>query len=262
MNGAAIRGILIATGALCALLSVLAIFDQAWEMVYGWLGLALVTETALLSGRPSSPGTSSSEVSPAIALEHRAISAISFLTSVFVPVVAILHAGFLDGIPGVILAGLVILSAVYRLAFHDWATPVTHFEGLPAAWGIAGFGLHAFDATPLAAALAIGTLLILTLVPVSWPHPLQSSVLKAATRCVTAAWAVAAASTLWRGFPATGPAKVVLLTGAVYGLALMAQSLRVNGFASLPSVRKPPVLAAFDTSSLDTDETTGDPNRK
>ena len=258
MNGAALRAVLIATGALSALLAVLAIFDQMWELVYGWLGLALLTEAALLYGR----APPNDELSMASTNEHRVLGAIALLTSVFVPLVALLHAGFLDGIPGAILAGLVMLSAVHRLGSRDWAAPVTQFEGFPAAWGVAGFMLHAFDATPFAATLAIGTMVALSTLPVSWPHPLQSRILPAITRWVAAAWSAAAASTLWHGFPAAGSAKAVMLAAVFFGAALSAQTLRVNGFASVARLRKPTVFGAMDAPALDPNETTRDHDRK
>ena len=136
MGGAALELLLMSIGALSALFAVLAIFDQAWELVYAWLGLAIIAETAV---HLRWAAEESAGVAPA-GNQRRVVGAISFLNSVFVPIVALLHAGFLDGAIGVILAGLIILAAQYRLGFRAWAAPVAKFDGFPAAYDSNGSG--------------------------------------------------------------------------------------------------------------------------
>ena len=221
MNGAILRPILVAAGALCALLAMLAVFDQSWEIAYAWLGCGLLAELVpphLALEQDADEGAEP----PAFDAnnERRVRSGISFLLSVFVPTLALVQAGFLDGLTGIIVAALIVLSGTYRLAFHDWALEVSAYEGFPSAWPAVGFTLHAFDATPTAAALLIGVLLILSLAPMQWPHPVYTTRWTMLTRTVTLVWAVSAASILWHGFPATAAAKTVLIVSGVYAVAL------------------------------------------
>ncbi|MGL1381459.1 hypothetical protein ACSTIP_00020, partial [Vibrio parahaemolyticus] len=61
------------------------------------------------------------------------------------------------------------------------------------------------------------------------------------TRAVTLVWAVAAASVLWHGFPATTGAKTVLILSAVYAVALaVAGMLSAEVEAETPTERTEP----------------------
>ncbi|MEQ1696997.1 MAG: hypothetical protein ABL901_14265 [Hyphomicrobiaceae bacterium] len=211
---------------LCALFALLAVFDQSWEVVYGWLGIALVfqvandQDAALLPLPDHVDNHDLDDDGPDIPVAAIAI----FLTTVFVPVVAMLHAGFLDGIAGAGVAGIILLAALYRLAFL--APPQkseARFAGLPAAWSIIGFYLHAFDATPLAAVLAIGLGIVLGLVPLNWPNPLYSERWPLFTRAIVVVWFATAAYALAHGFQATSSiTKAILIAIAAYGLLLTA----------------------------------------
>jgi phosphatidylcholine synthase len=212
-----------AASILVAYAAMLAVFDQAWETLFGWLGLALVLQgiddvlhfsvrvddTADAPQSPADPGY-----------------LVWFLTTVFVPVIALLHAGFLDNIAGSLVAGLILLSAFYRFAVQPTDRTVGSFTGLPAAWAVVAFLLHAFDATPVAAVLMIGLVLVLNLVPTPWPHPLLAERWQTQTRAVAALWLFAAAVTLWRGFPAEQWAKAIFIGCAVYAVVWVMTTMR------------------------------------
>ncbi len=215
-----------ASGILCALLALIAVFDQAWEQVYGWLGIALIIQAATADIPAVLPIFDSFETQDlADQGPHVAIASIAaFLTTVFVPVVAMLHAGFLDGWAGAAVASIVILAALYRLAFMIQPDQTgARFLGLPTAWSVIGFYLHTFDATPLAAVLTIGLGIVLGLVPLNWPNPVRSERWTLATRAVVVVWFVTAAYILAHGFQATAPiTKAILLAIVSYGLVLTA----------------------------------------
>ncbi|MFX8899396.1 hypothetical protein ABTN01_20220, partial [Acinetobacter baumannii] len=77
-----------------------------------------------------------------------------------------------------------------------------------------------FDATPLAAVLAVGLALVLSLIPFLWPNPLHSARWRVLTRTLLALWVGTSAFTLLHGFPATPLAKALLLACALYGVML------------------------------------------
>jgi phosphatidylcholine synthase len=199
-------------GFILGYLGLLAILDQAWELLYLYLGLALVLQSVAAwveLGRHHSE----------TAFSTYAAHAARFATSVVVPTVALIHAGFLEEVTGWAMALLVVAAALYRLAFHlpsrDLAPTMI---GLPAVWSIVAFLLHAFDATPMASVVAIGCVLVLTLVPIHWPHPFYVDRWKAASRAVTAIWIIAALVTLVRGLPADGAAKAIFLFCPAYAV--------------------------------------------
>lgn len=221
-----------AAGVLCAMLGLLAVFDQAWEQVYGWLGVTLMIQAA--AGRdatlrsPPEPLElhGEGETKPAVSVSPIA----NFLTMAFVPVIAMLHAGFLDGLTGVAVAALIMLVALYRLAFIVQPPEYeARFVGLPATWGVIGFYLHALDATPLAAVLAIGLGIVLGLAPLNWPNPLHSERWPLLTVGMVVMWFATAAYALFHGFQAMPSiTKAILLGIAAYGLLLTALMARVT----------------------------------
>lgn len=204
-----------AASILVAYAAMLAVFDQAWEALYAWLGLALVLQGVDDVRIVSASGDELVEDAPLAAGPGYLVW---FLTTVFVPVIALLHAGFLDNVAGTLVAGLILVAAFYRFVFQATERLSGSFTGLPAAWAVVAFLLHAFDATPVAAVLAIGLVLVLNLIPIDWPHPVLASRWQNQTRAVTALWLVAAAMTLWQGFPAENWAKTVFIGCAVYGV--------------------------------------------
>jgi len=265
VNGASLRPVLVALEAAFALLAMLAVFDQSWELTYGWLGCGLLADLALTHLATSRSATDAAE--PRLfdgENEFRARGALLFLNTVFVPALALVQAGFLDGLLGVGVAGLIVLSGTYRLAFQDWAAGVSEYEGFPAAWGAVGFTLHAFDATQIAAALVIGMVLVLTLVPLAWPHPIDSPRWTGVTRAMTFVAAISAATVLLHGFPAGVQAKTTIIAVSLYavGMALIGLYLDIRqgentdmSGAGLPSMG----FAALD--SAEQNETTADTGR-
>ncbi len=216
MRRAHLAHLLLACGVICALFAALAIFDQAWEYTYGWLGLALGLQA--IDPKVVTAGDLPIAERP---VDTRTQAIVAFLNTVFVPILAMLHAGFLDGWGGIVVAAVALLAAVYRVTFHTSTGPsVSNFLGLPAIWSVLGLYLHAFDATPLVAVLLIGLSIVLGLMPYRCPNPLWSTRWTTTTRVVTAVWAITAAITLWNGLPASATAKGLFLAAALYGLTL------------------------------------------
>lgn len=224
-----IAHLLASIGVISAMMALLAVFDQGWEYVYGWLGLALLTQAVSAGDFAFLPLADHDDFpdSDQAILHARPAAIVAFLTGVFVPVIAMLHAGFLDGVAGAAFGGVILLAALYRLVFvAQPQEPASRIVGLPAAWSIVGFYLHAFDATPLASVLGIGLGIVLGLIPLNWPHPLFSERWPAMTRTIVVIWLITAACTLWYGFPASPLAKSILLVIAIYGLILTARIAR------------------------------------
>jgi phosphatidylcholine synthase len=105
----------------------------------------------------------------------------------------------------------VLWSAQYHLTFHAWGGMPAAYVGFPAAWNVVAFYLHAFDATPVAAVLVIGSGVIASLIPIPWPHPLRVMGWTHVGRVIVMIWLGTAAVTLWTGFPTTPAAKAVFL---------------------------------------------------
>ena len=212
-----------ALGAVCGLLAALAVFDSAWERVFAWLGLAL-----FIDGIDGSFArlTKVEERLPRFSGERLDL-VVDYVTYVFVPALALVHAGFLDGPLGLVLAAAILLSSLFH--FSDLASKGDDYSfiGFPAVWNLVAFYLFAFGLPQWASFVVVGACVVLTFVPMRWVHPLRVVRLRLLTLAVTLGWSVAAIATVWGGFPARGLSLVMLAGAAAYLIALtLGRSLR------------------------------------
>jgi phosphatidylcholine synthase len=228
-----IEYILVAVGALAALGATQAAVAASWEHVFIWLGVGAAVEFAdglkVPDDEPSTVSGLAGIMTPdvTVASPNRAVS---FLNSVFVPVIALLQAGFLDGWLGFVVAILILWSALYRMSYLSWGHRTRSYVGFPAAWGVVAFYLHAFDATQGAAALIAGIVMIAALLQVPWPHPTRTAYWPLATRALLVIWFLTAGAVLRHGFPASPVEKAILVFCGAYPCLIAARDwMRVPG---------------------------------
>lgn len=205
-----------ALGIVCGLQALLAAIGGAWTAVFWWLGLALVidgvdgTFARMAKVKTNLPRFSGEQLDLVI----------DYVTYVLVPVVAMLQAGFLQGAPGFILACLILLSSLFHFSDTQSKADDYSFVGFPAIWNAVAFYVFAFDLAQWATALVVLVCSGLTFVPLKWAHPLRTAAFRSLTMVAMGAWAIAAASTLLTGFPASALERSVLLLTGIYGVAL------------------------------------------
>ena len=171
-------------GAVCGLFAALAAFDGAWERMFAWLGLALV-----IDGIDGSFArlTRVEERLPRFSGERLDL-VVDYVTYVFVPALALVRAGYIDGPAGLALAAAILLSSLFH--FSDLASKADDysFVGFPAIWNIVAFYVFAFAMPQWAAYALIGACVVLTFVPMRWVHPLRVTRLRWLTLAVTLGW--------------------------------------------------------------------------
>jgi phosphatidylcholine synthase len=207
-----------ALGAVCGLLAALAVFDEAWERMFAWLGIALI-----IDGIDGSFARLAhvEERLPRFSGERLDL-VVDYVTYVFVPALALVRAGHLEGAMGLALAAGILLSSLYHFADLASKGEDYSFIGFPAVWNLVAFYLFAFDAPQWVSVAVVSLCVALTFVPMRWVHPLRVVRLRGLTLAVTLAWAIAAVAAVVHGFPASLWIKVVLGGAAAYlvGLAL------------------------------------------
>jgi phosphatidylcholine synthase len=205
-----------ALGAVCGLLAALAAFDGAWERMFAWLGLAL-----FIDGIDGSFArlTKVEERLPRFSGERLDL-VVDYVTYVFVPALALVHAGFLQGPLGLVLAASILLSSLYHFADLASKGDDYSFIGFPAVWNLVAFYLFALSLPQWATYAIVTACIVLTFVPMRWVHPLRVVRLRFLTLAVTLGWAVAAVATVWQGFPASGVSWIMLVGAAAYLMAL------------------------------------------
>jgi len=213
---AALVHLFTALGVVCALFATRAVLVGAWEQAFAWLGLALLIDGI--------DGTFARMANVAERLPRfsgeRLDLVTDYVTYVFVPVLALLQAGYLQGGFGLVLASMILLSSLFHFSDTQSKTDDYSFVGFPAIWNVMAFYVFAFQMPPWLTALLVLLCVALTFVPLPWAHPLRTPALWPITLAVTALWCAAAFATVWSGFPATAAMKVVFLAAAAYAAAL------------------------------------------
>ena len=221
---AALVHLFTAMGIVCGLLATRAVLASAWEIIFIWLGIALLIDG--IDGYFARRASVESRL-PRFSGERLDL-VIDYVTYVFVPALALLQAGFLHGALGVGLASLILLSSLFHFSDTQSKTDDYSFVGFPAIWNFVAFYVFAFGLSQLVTAILVLACVVLTFVPLKWVHPLRTAALRPVTIAAAGLWGIAAGSALWNGFPAKSWEQAVLLLIAVYGLALTAYAGRAR----------------------------------
>ena len=205
-----------ALGAVCGLLAALAAFDGAWESMFAWLGVALFIDA--IDGSFARLARVEERL-PRFSGERLDL-VVDYVTYVFVPALALVRAGFLEGPLGLVLAALILLSSLFH--FSDLASKGTDYSfiGFPAIWNIVAFYIFALATSPWGTYAIVASAVVLTFVPMRWVHPVRVVRMRLVTLAVTIVWTVAAIVTIWQGFPANPWIQLVLVAVAAYLIGL------------------------------------------
>jgi len=213
---AALVHVFTALGIVCALFATRAALAGAWELMFAWLGAALLID-----------GIDGTFARMAKVSEHlprfsgdRLDLVIDYVTYVFVPALALLQAGFLPGGWGLVLASLILLSSLFHFSDTESKTDDHCFVGFPAIWNVVAFYAFAFAMPPWLCGTLVTVCVVLTFVPLRWAHPLRTPLLFPVTLGVMGLWCLAAVAILWSGFPASGPTRTLLLLAAGYAIGV------------------------------------------
>lgn len=203
-------------GIICALFATLAVLEKDWQRVFAWLGLALLIDG--IDGTFARMGKVEERL-PRFSGE-RLDQVIDYITYVFIPVLALLYAGYLPGAMGLGLAAAILLSSLFHFSDLGNKSEDHCFVGFPAIWNIVAFYLFALALPFWAAALMIVACVLLTFVPMRWVHPMRVVAHWQITAVACVLWALAAGWTIWKGFPANTLAQGILICVGFYGIGL------------------------------------------
>lgn len=213
---AALVHVFTASGILCALAATLALYRGAYVEMFVWLAVAFAIDGVDgLFARKADVHANLPRFSGE-QLDH----VIDYITYVFIPALALLHARHLDGVFGVCLAGLILMSSLFHFSDTESKTADHCFVGFPAIWNIVAFYIFALDPPRWATGLGVLALVGLTFVPTRWLHPMRVERRRFVNLAALAVWFGVAAVVLARGFPAPFWASLALAGIAVYGIGL------------------------------------------
>ncbi len=192
--------LLTATGAIFAMLALLAAVEDAWSGMFQWLLLALIVD-----GIDGPLARRWDVASRAARFDGVLLDLIiDYLTYVFIPAYALYASGLVPGWPG--WGILIVVPFASALYFADTRMKVADgsFEGFPGCWNMVALVVFVLEPDPwvtLATSIVLAAAMFL---PLRFVHPVRTARWRPLTLGVTATWLVLAFVAAWKGF-APGP---------------------------------------------------------
>ena len=210
--GAASVHVLTASGAVLALLALRAVHHGDWQMMFVWLGAALIVDAV---DGPLARRLSVKTMLPRFSGERLDLI-VDYLTYVAVPAYALTEATLLPEVARLPAAAAMLLSGLFHVADLNSKTEEGYFVGFPAIWNIVLLYLFALGLAPVAALAVVAACVVLTFVPILAVHPFRVEQLRWLTCLVAAVWAGAAAVAIANPFPSPLWVKALLILTAIY----------------------------------------------
>jgi phosphatidylcholine synthase len=210
--GAAFVHLLTASGAVLALLALRAVHHNDWQMMFAWLGAALIVDA--IDG-PLARRLEVKAVLPRFSGERLDLI-VDYLTYVAVPAYALIEAPILPEAWRLPAAIAILLSSLYHVADLGSKTEEGYFVGFPAIWNVVLLYLFALAPPPTIALAIVIAFVALTFVPFLAVHPFRVARLRILTCIITALWAIAAAAAIMEPFPSPLWVQALLIATALY----------------------------------------------
>jgi phosphatidylcholine synthase len=204
--------LLTASGAVFAMLAMLAAVDRKWSLMFVWLVVALMVDGidgplarkyAVKANWPTYDGVLLDLI-------------IDYLTYVFIPAFALFKSGLLPGWTGwIAIIVITYASAVYfcdtRMKTRDYS-----FAGFPACWNMVVIVLFALRPSFWVILLVVVVLAAAMFVNLKFIHPVRTQRWRAVSLPVAFAWTGFAGWAAWGNFPAHSWAHWGMLASSLY----------------------------------------------
>lgn len=187
-----------ASGAMLALLALLAIEREQWRLALLWLFVAVVVD-----GVDGSFARWARVKEQAPRIDGDTLDlVVDYLTYVFVPTIFIWRAGLVPTELAPWLAAAIQFSSLYLFSRTDMKTSDNYFRGFPALWNLVAFYLFVLQAGAVAGAIVVTAFVMLTFAPVHFVHPFRVRDYGRWLPMLTLVWAVSTCALLWTAWAA------------------------------------------------------------
>jgi phosphatidylcholine synthase len=208
--------ILTAIGAVLALLALRAAHQADWQMMFVWLGIALIVDAV---DGPLARLFDVKSVLPRFSGERLDLI-VDYLTYVAIPAFVLTETDLLPEAARLPAAIAILLSGLFHVSDVHSKTEEGFFVGFPAIWNIVLLYLFVLGLPPLGALALVAGLVAFTFVPILCVHPFRVRRLRLPTALVTLAWAVTAAFAVAHPFPSAPWVQLTLIAAAAYFAAV------------------------------------------
>lgn len=193
-----------ATGAVLALLALLAIERGQPEMALLWLFVALVIDG--VDGMLAR-ATNVRERVPRIDGDALDL-VVDYLTYVLVPVWFMLRGGYLPDSWAAPLAATILVSSLYVFVRRDMKTDDGYFRGFPALWNVIAFYFFVLRPTRADNAAVVIAFVLMTFAPVHVVHPFRARDYGAVPAVLAIVWTASTAALI---LPLEQPLRSILI---------------------------------------------------
>jgi phosphatidylcholine synthase len=204
-----------ASGAVLALLALVAIERQQWPLALFWLMVAIVVD-----GIDGSFARWARTKEKAARIDGDTLDlVVDYLTYVFVPTIFIWRAGLIPDALGLWLGAAIQFSALYLFARTDMKTDDNYFRGFPACWNVVAFYLYVIEASPAVGAAFVVAFVVMTFAPIHFVHPFRVRDYGKWPPILATLWAASTAALFWDGWAAE--LRMGLLTASLASAAIL-----------------------------------------
>ena len=204
--------LLTGTGAVFAMLAMLAAVDAKYDMMFLWLVVAFFVDG--IDGplaRKYDVKTNAPEFDGVLL-----VLIIDYLTYVFIPAFALFKSGLMDGWSGWLMIIIVTFASAMYFADTRMKTKDNSFSGFPGCWNMLVLVIFALN-IPWYISLVLVTFLAITMfVPVKFVHPVRTERWRSVTLPMALAWTFFAGWAAWVNFHPESWAAWGLVVTSVY----------------------------------------------
>ncbi|MCR8827532.1 CDP-alcohol phosphatidyltransferase family protein [Pseudosulfitobacter koreensis] len=211
--------LLTATGAVFAMLAMLAAVEAKWDMMFLWLVVAFAVDG--VDGplaRKYDVGTNAPEFD-GVLLDL----IIDYLTYVFIPAFALFASGLMDGWTGWVAIILITFASALYFADTRMKTKDNSFSGFPGCWNMLVLVIFATEPNFWVSLALVTVLTVAMFLPLKFIHPVRTERWRKVSLPIALAWTLFAGWAAWVNFHPD--------TWAVYGLAITSIYLTFAGIA-------------------------------
>jgi phosphatidylcholine synthase len=210
-----------ASGAVLALLALIAVVERNYRLAFAWLALQIIVDTV-----------DGALARAAKVKEHipwfngaKLDDIIDYLTYVVIPALMVWHGRLVPDAWAIPVAAVMLLASAYGFNRDDAKTDDHFFTGFPSYWNIVVFYLFVAGWQPGVNAAVLVLLAVLVFVPIRYVYPSRTPVWQPLTLALGTIWGVLAGVMLWQ-YPAVSP--MLFLASLVFPVYYFALSVYLH----------------------------------
>ena len=204
--------LLTATGAVFAMLAMLAAVDQKWDLMFLWLVVAFFVDGIDGPLARKYDVKTNSPIFDGVLLDL----IIDYLTYVFIPAFALFKSGLLPGWTGWIAIIVITYASAMYFADTRMKTKDYSFSGFPGCWNMVVLVIFALQPNFWVSLLLVTALAVAMFLPLKFVHPVRTARWRNVTLPMALAWTFFAGWAAWVNFHPESWAHWGLMITSVY----------------------------------------------